>query len=378
MNQIFTIFLLSMLFGSFKGNTQSKFEFEGQFSAFGNYSPNAKPSGQLGGRYIPELNFSHELGLSKAIDFEGSVNMYGLLSTSDFENFDNSAKIKPYRIWGRYSGKQFELRIGLQKIDFGSSTMLRPLQWFNEIDPRDPLKLTNGVYGALGRYYFLNNANVWIWMLYGNEKTRGFDAVRTQKQTPEFGGRFQYPIPKGELGVSYHHRAANTQDLPGIPVYNRIPEDRYALDGKWDVVIGLWFEAVHIQKHKELGFLTNQTLLNLGADYTVGLGNGLYVVTEHLVVSMDESPFMFQNNSNISAATISYPLGLFDSLTSVSYYNWTSETSAFFVNYQHQFKKITSYLMAYYNPKSQHGIQENELLNMSTGPGLRFMLVYNH
>ena len=29
-----------------------------------------------------------------------------------------------------------------------------------DIDPRDPLQLTNGVWGLLGRYYFMNNANL--------------------------------------------------------------------------------------------------------------------------------------------------------------------------------------------------------------------------
>merc|ERR1712127_1137306 len=103
---------------------------------------------------------------------------------------------------------QFELRVGLQKIDFGSASLLRPIQWFNQIDPRDPLQLTNGVYGVLGRYYFLNNANIWLWTLYGNEKTRGFDALETNKKVPEFGGRIQYPTKKGEIALSYHHRSA--------------------------------------------------------------------------------------------------------------------------------------------------------------------------
>ena len=68
----------------------------------------------------------------------------------------------------RYSSDQFELRLGLQKINFGSASMLRPLMWFDQMDPRDPLHLTDGVWGLLARYYFLNNANIWLWGLYGN------------------------------------------------------------------------------------------------------------------------------------------------------------------------------------------------------------------
>jgi len=54
----------------------------------------------------------------------------------------------------------------LQKINFGSATLFRLLMWFDRIDPRDPLKLTDGVYGLLLRYYFHNNTNIWLWGLY--------------------------------------------------------------------------------------------------------------------------------------------------------------------------------------------------------------------
>lgn len=377
MKKLFLLFPLLLLLFSHQSLAQNKLEFEGQASTFGSYSPDASPDGLIGGRYIPQLNFQHALNPSRSLFFEASVNMYASVSSFNFNSFETTGKIQPYRIWGRYTGKQFEIRLGLQKIDFGSATLLRPLQWFNQIDPRDPLKLTNGVYGALGRYYFLNNANIWLWMLFGNEKTRGFDVVKTNKNLPEFGGRIQYPVPKGELAASYHHRIADSREILAVPSYSQIPEDRFALDGKWDVVIGLWFEATHIHKYKDIGILTNQTLLNVGADYTFGIGNGLNVVAEHLVMSLDEKPFRFKNNSNITASTIAYPLGLFDNLSSILYYSWDAQSLAVFINYQHQFKKITGYVMGYYNPGSQQGIQENELLTLSSGPGIRIMLVYN-
>jgi len=110
---------------------------------------------------------------------------------------------KPYRFWARYSAKQVELRIGLQKINFGSASMLRPLMWFDQVDPRDPLMLTDGVWGILGRYYFLNNANIWLWGLYGNDNRKGWEIFNSQKTIPEFGGRLQIPVPKGESGFSF-------------------------------------------------------------------------------------------------------------------------------------------------------------------------------
>ena len=117
----------------------------------------------------------------------------------------------------KFSGDQFEVRAGLQKINFGSASMLRPLMWFDQIDPRDPLQLTDGVYVLLGRYYFLNNANIWVWALYGNDSRKGWEQIPSLKKVPEFGGRLQLPVSHGELGTTYHYRVADASSVPNLP-----------------------------------------------------------------------------------------------------------------------------------------------------------------
>ena len=109
---------------------------------------------------------------SFAIHVSGNFSANRFL-TLEKKNESNS-NIEPYRVWFRYQIKNWEFRVGLQKIDFGVAQLLRPIQWFNQIDPRDPLGLTNGVRGLLIRHYFKNNSNLWVWGLYGNEKQRGF------------------------------------------------------------------------------------------------------------------------------------------------------------------------------------------------------------
>ncbi len=374
-------FLLLLL--SFNGLAQNKVELDGQVSLIGSFAPDNETDVFLGARYIPELSYQIPLDSAKAksIDFEASVNMTGSISSNSFKTNTTDVDIQPYRIWARYTSKQLEIRVGLQKIDFGAATILRPIQWFNQIDPRDPLQLTNGVYGILGRYYFLNNANIWLWGLYGNEKTRGFDVIGTNKKVPEFGGRIQYPTSKGEIALSYHHRTAsskNSTNLTSVPEHEKIPENRIGIDGKWDIGVGLWFEGALINKTKNLGILTNQALFNIGADYTFGIGNGLNVVVEHLVITFDEKALQFNNTGNITAAAIAYPLGFFDNLSSVFTFNWDSNDVTFAINYEHQFKKITGYVITSYTPTTQSGIQQNDLVNQFAGPGLRVMLVYNH
>jgi hypothetical protein len=234
------------------------------------------------------------------------------------------------------------------------------------------------VYAALGRYYFLNNANIWIWGLYGNKNSRGLDALDSDTEHPEYGGRVQLPTPRGEIAISYHHRTATSKGSDFFKQYNQIDEDRVGIDGKWDLGVGLWFEASYNHKAKPIGIITDQTFLNVGTDYTFGIGNGLNVVLEHLAVGLDENPFEFNNVAHVSAALVAYPLGFFDNLSSVMTFNWVSQDLTFFMNYQHQFKLITTYVMVYYNPDIQQGLTQNELVNTFSGPGVRVMLVYNH
>jgi hypothetical protein len=63
---------------------------------------------------------------------------------------------------------------------------------------------------------------------------------------PEYGGRFQAPLFKGEMAFTTHHRRADLSKGVTSSSAVRDPlarERRCALDGKWDVGIGLWFEG---------------------------------------------------------------------------------------------------------------------------------------
>ncbi len=357
---------------------QHKLEFAGQLSTVANYCQGNVLDVLLGGRYIPELNYSFGLPRDRGLDFNGSVNLYGSVSFLDIDSLVFAGNIRPYRLWGRFTGKRYEIRVGLQKIDFGSALLLRPLQWFNQIDPRDPLQLTYGVYSMLGRYYFQNNANIWLWVLYGNHEARGVDKLPTYSRHPEFGGRVQYPIPSGEIALSYNHRTADAGNIPLVEPVEKIPEDRFGLDGKWDLEIGVWFEASYLHRSKNVGILTNQTMLTVGADYTFGIGNGLNAVVEHMITTADVKPFAFSGTSNTTALSVSYPLGLFDNINGFFYYSWTTSVYSAFVNYEHQFKRVRGYIMAYYNASGQQDNQQHDFVNEFSGPGIRLMLVYNH
>jgi hypothetical protein len=251
--------------------------------------------------------------------------------------------------------------------------------WFDQVDPRDPLKFTDGVWGALGRYYFLNNTNIWLWCLYGNSKPKGWEITGTNTDYPEMGGRIQLPVPTGEAALSYHHRVEDTRSLPGIvqPLVG-VREDRIGFDFKLDMVIGFWFEGSWTTRNKDLGMFTNQEIMNVGLDYTLGLGNGLYIIWEQLLAANDEEAFKFNHTSSFSLASVSYPVGLSDNISGIVYYDWKNRNVYNFVNWQKQFKNLTLYLIGYWNPDDYKIPTQDNGPNLFAGKGVQVMLVLNH
>ena len=358
---------------------QDSLRFKGQLSTWILYNGSNDLPVNMGGRYIPQLNYDLQLQKDRHIDFEASLNINGSAGFNPFDSLKADGQFKSYRLWARYSSRQFELRAGMQKINFGSASLLRPLMWFDQVDPRDPLKLTDGVWAVLGRYYFLNNANIWLWMLYGNKDPKGWELAGTNSRYPELGGRIQLPVPAGEAALSYHYRIADTRNLGElVPDYSEVGENRIGFDIKLDLVAGFWLEGSWVAKNRDLGIFTNQEILNAGIDYTFGIGNGLYVVYEQLLAVNDEKAFSFQNTTSFSLLSLSYPVGLFDNISGIVYYDWKNRNAYNFLNWQKQFNKITIYIMGYWNPEKYNIPTQGSDQNLFAGKGIQAMLVLNH
>lgn len=335
----------------------------------------------IGLQYIPSFSIEHPFDKGYSLDAEFSLNAYGNLNFHSVKDVESDGDIKPYRMWVRFSTKRFEARLGLQKINFGSAYMFRPLMWFDRLDPRDPLMLTDGVYGLLLRYYFLNNANIWLWGLYGNNDTKGWEFIANSRKTAEFGGRAQIPAGKGELGFSFHQRTidiSETLQEIGLADEQDIPENRFAVDGKWDIGIGIWFEgAVFKQKSS---WITNpwQQMLTLGADYTFGIGNGLNVVGEHFIFGQSSEFLSSGESLEFSAVMLNYPLGLLDSISGIVYYDWENHDFYRFINWQRTYDRWQIYVMGFWNPEEFLIYQTNTDSSLFTGTGFQIMVVYNY
>lgn len=384
LNVVFMLVSQSSLFAQQKASLK----YRGQFSTWGSYATGPEWPMMAGARYLPQLNLDVPVGKAR-FDAELSGNIYGNLDLRPFYDAKGDGKIKLYRGWARLSSNRAELRVGLQKINFGSAMMLRPLMWFDSMDSRDPLQMTDGVWGALGRYYFANNTNIWVWGLVGNKSPRALDLLSSDPKQPEFGGRVQIPAGNGEIAITFHRRKTDNilindqnriSDPYGLPLLESdlsmialkpLYENRYGLDMRFDYEIGFWLEAVWISRLGAPKKLRNQRIMTVGADYTFGLGNGLGVTIEH----------MYIEKINITALNTTYPINMANTLSWIFYYDWNRGGVYNLLRWKRTLAFGDLYIMAFANPDQSvlpSGGSGSSGAYALSGIGLQIMLVINH
>jgi len=353
--------------------------FGGQAIGWTTFNPADPFQAQVGLRYIPEVSFSLPLG-NYTFDGEFSANLWGSGHLYPGDSLTLDEEVSPYRMWIRFSGDQFELRAGLQKINFGSAVLFRPLMWFDRIDPRDPLQLTDGVYGLLGRYYFLNNANIWLWALYGDDKTKGWEFLPSKKGSIEYGGRVQLPLYTGEIAASYHHRTADPNGVVPDSIYHGVtyPENRLAVDAKIDLGVGLWVEGALIHQDLDFTDLTYNTLLNVGMDYTFSVGSGLNVMAETFAYLQGEQPFGADEKMTFGLLSATYPLNIIHSIGTMLFYDFTGKEFYRFINWSMAYDKWSFYIMGYWNPETYTLYNLDYQTTLYSGWGFQLMAVFNH
>lgn len=335
---------------------------------------------QAGLRYIPDFKSTLATTSSNLVKTNLAFNTYANALLYNLDSTQTDFNLKPYRLNVSFSGNQFDVRLGLQKINFGSASLLRPLMWFDRIDPRDPLQLTDGVYSVLGRYYFLNNANIWLWGLLGNSDTKGWEIFPSNNKKPEVGGRIQYPLLKGEVAITYHYREGIFENTFADTLTNRdgFSENRYALDGKFDFEVGLWFETALIHQNLDFSNMCYQRLINFGADYTFGIGNGLNVIGEYFTYHKTKNVFNKGTGIEFTGISVNYPINIITSLQAIVFYDITNKEYYRFINISWTYDNWMIYLMGFWNPDNNQLYQNMNEKNVHGGYGAQFMIVFNH
>src|SRR5512133_954546 len=130
---------------------QDTLRFSGQFLSWLNANTGNELPVWAGVRYIPQLNYGFSPGKKGHWDTEISLNLYGSAGVRPFDSLSASGNIRPYRGWVRYSTSRAEIRIGLQKLNFGSATIFRQIMWFEQKNLRHQPHLTEGLFCIPGR-----------------------------------------------------------------------------------------------------------------------------------------------------------------------------------------------------------------------------------
>lgn len=344
---------------------------------------------QPGFRFVPALTGKFDLKNNHVIDYEASLNINGHITFVDNQILDTTFQFKPYRIWLRNSNETYEYRIGLQKINFGSAKMFRPLMWFDAMDVRDPLQLTDGVNAALFKYFFENNANIWVWGMLANQKPKGFELFGTQKFFPEAGGLYEFPIGPGEMGVATHYRKLNLaknnlgksnlfnvsdDQLPLISVH----ESRIGLFGKWDLEVGLWFET-SISRFSKNTFIPAWTnMWNVGVDYTLGIGNGLGASLEYFRYHTGNQFFADGITVDVLGTMFSYPISINDQISAMMFMMPDNQSVFNYFSWNRTIENIVLYVIAYWNPEDANFLNfQSNSRNLYSGKGIQCMISYH-
>ena len=341
-------------------------DFQTQVSIFGLFNPSSAVSVNTGARMIPKLDYLRDFTDDRRMSAQiaANVNLNADLGNS-YLKFTGSMSL--YRAWVRYSTQRNEIRAGLQQINFGSASMLRPLQWFDGLNPTDPLRLTHGVWGVLDRLYFKNNSTLWLWGLFGNSGKRVWDANVQNAPMPEFGCRFQHPVPMGELAFSMNHRTVETT----LGAASRYRETKIGLDGKWDVGPGLWFEDSFTATSKASPLKEGWNSLTVGSDVTPEGLDGLSFTFEHMLNTTYSNA---SNSSNLSALSATWPINLFHRISGIVLYSWESNYWFRYLTWSADFDRSSFYVIGFWNPNLS-----SSLLSLGSGSfskyGLQLMYV---
>jgi len=284
-------------------------DFSNRVSAYGDVTENNQ-----------DLGIDWTFGLNHSLTYKnysisGDYSLYSQFKNEWDGQVDQEYDIKSYRYYLSLSKPQTELRVGLQRLNFGTAKILRALQWFDQIDPLDAYQVTSGIKAVLVRHHWLNNANVWFWGMLGSQELKGNELYEGNDKSLEYGGRIQYPTKIGDLGVTYHNRELKSGH-----------ENRYGIDLRTDGVIGAWVESSFSYYNTVLPIPEYLLLTTLGLDYVFSLGNGVAITLENMVLADSKqriSSLIYQEL--VSALLISYPIGLLDNIQILGSYAQESE-----------------------------------------------------
>jgi hypothetical protein len=313
-------------------------------------------------RYLPQLEKSWHVTGFTGLRTEMAGVVRGSIARTD--ELTGDFELDLYRCWLRLDRPSWELRAGLQKLNFGPARLLRVLRWFDTVNPGDPTGYTKGVTGLSLRVTPTPRSTLRGWMLIDDSDTQ---LLETRRSTVAGGGRIQLPLGRGELALTGHTRLLKDSGR----------ENRIALDGSWDLGVGLWFESL-LQHNENVEQAPWSSLTCCGLDYTFDWGNGLHLLSELLVA---QSGFDLPGGggnvlqSHFTAFMVDYPLTIFDSLSLLALLD-NESSSLLMLDWGH----LTDYWSLHLQGFLSDSVNSNALALSENTPenGVRLLVIYNH
>ena len=286
--------------------------------------------------YIPNISYSYNINNKLDFDISHSFSL-----NKSYNNYSdgNPFLSNKYRSWFRLSTNTLDLRIGLQKIAFGSAIFLRPLSWFDSLDFKSNTGQTYGVEALRLIMSPSNLLSIWFW------------GINNEGAKPSFGGRIEKSnigILSGDWGFTYYNDSDSDKHLPYqvgqflinyIPDYELFGEDvldidnilgfrensRFGIDYRYDGFFGFWFESSYYLMKKYDDVLFNKfSFLTLGFDYTLPFLNGLLLTTETIFSEVDLSidSESLDNNNYSSIVFLSLPINIINDFSFFHLKDW--------------------------------------------------------
>lgn len=292
---------------------------------------------------------------SKVMNLDAeAVHSAQLSSVWQQDDSDQDLQNDLYRYWLRASTAHTELRLGLQRINFGSARLIRPLQWFDKLSPLDLLEQTEGAKAGLAKAYFPNNSTLWLWAILSDGKPKGNELIATTKDKLDYGLRYEFPLLSTETGLSLNHRPISSPST-----VKKTTESRLALDIRYDTFAGLWLESSANYAPKLETKWSLQSVL--GADYTFGLGNGLYLLAEAGIKHSSDDLSTLRSRELSSSVMMNYPLGLLDTIHYLAFANWDNHLQTHALVLRRSYDKLAIELRASYQNNSDSGKDKKTL-----------------
>ena len=307
--------------------------------------------------YIPTLSLFKELSNNQLVDMEWAYRLDRFYSGDSLFNNNESH----HRYWARYSSEKLEARLGLQKIVFGPSFVLRSLSWFDTIDLRDPTGQTDGVEAFRLRWFPSNSLSLWSW------------AINNDQDTLSYGSRVELSNSLGEWGLTYHQDPSKSlQPIGqiGIPISGS--HNRIAIDYRYDGFIGIWNESALISSDR-----TDIIMATVGADYTLPIATGILLMMESMYISSKTNDST--STQSYTAFMASMPLGMVHQLMFISQLDLEENRSYNYLRWSSTYDHYSLNFILSISPKRAEylpTIMPNTLAGF--GNGFQFMFIYNH